>query len=62
MEKAWSLALMEYSPNGRGIMAPIKYNPMVYSHNGKGYKRFLFEVIMVMVKDKRKNHKKMQCK
>ena len=31
MEKAWSMALMEYNPNGKGVMAPIEYTLMIYS-------------------------------
>ena len=29
------MAPIEYSPNGKGIMAPMKYTPMFYSPNGK---------------------------
>ena len=36
MEKAWSMALMEYNPNGKGVMAPIEYTLMVYSPSEKG--------------------------
>ena len=35
MEKAWFMAQMEYSPNGKGIIAPREYNLVVYSLNGK---------------------------
>ena len=35
LEKVWSMALMEYSSNGKGIMAPMEFSPMVYSSNGK---------------------------
>ena len=35
MEKAWIMARMEYSPNGKGIMAPMEYIPMVYRPNEK---------------------------
>ena len=38
--KAWFMAPMEYSPNGRGIMDPMEYPLVVYSPNVK-----------VMVKD-----------
>ena len=31
MEKLWLMAPVEYSPNGKGIMASIKYTLMVYS-------------------------------
>ena len=30
------LAQMEYSPNGKSIMAPMEHTPMVYSLNEKG--------------------------
>ena len=36
MEKAWSMALMEYNPNGKGVMTPIEYTLMVCSPNEKG--------------------------
>ena len=36
MEKASFLAPVEYSPNGKGIMAPVEYTPFVYSSSGKG--------------------------
>ena len=36
MEKPWFVAQMEYSPNGKGIMAPMEYSLIVYSPNGKG--------------------------
>ena len=36
MKKTLFLASIEYSPNGKGSMTPIKYTPMVYSANGKG--------------------------
>ena len=36
MEKTWFLASIEYSPNEKGIMSPMKYIPMVYRPNGKG--------------------------
>ena len=57
-------------------MIPMEYTPMVYSPKGKVmvlswryfsivtpwfYKRFFFKVVMVMVKDKRKYNKKIQC-
>ena len=45
---------MEYSPNGKGNMAPMKYSPKVYGPNGKRlYERFFFKVVMVMAKDKK---------
>ena len=43
MEKAWFMAPMEYSPNGKGIMAPVEYTPMVCSPNGKVM--FLWKII-----------------
>ena len=36
MERAWFMAQMEYSPNGKGIMGPRECSLMVYSPNGKG--------------------------
>ena len=36
MEKAWYLASMEYSPNGKSIIAPMKHTPMIYNFNEKG--------------------------
>ena len=35
VEKTWFLASVEYSPNGKSIMAPMKYTPMVCSPSGK---------------------------
>ena len=35
MEKAWFIAPMEYSPNGKDIMVPMEYTLTVYSPNGK---------------------------
>ena len=35
MEKTWFMAPMDYSPNGKGIMVPMDYNPMVYNPNEK---------------------------
>ena len=66
MEKALFLAPMEYSPNRKGITMPMKHTPMVleiYAPREKAwfYKRFFFEVVMVMVKEKRKYNKKIQC-
>ena len=29
LEKAWFMAPMEYSPNGKGIMVPTEFSPMV---------------------------------
>ena len=31
----WFMAPMEHSPNGKGIMAPMEYSPMIYSPSGK---------------------------
>ena len=39
------MALMEYWPNGKDIMVPV----------------FYFEVVMVMLKDKKNTLQKMQC-
>ena len=36
MKKAWFMAPMEYRPNGKGILMPMKHAPMVDSPNGKG--------------------------
>ena len=36
MEEAWFMAPVEYSSNGKGIMAPVEYIPMVYRPNEKG--------------------------
>ena len=36
MGKASFMALKEYSPNGKGIMAPLEYTFMLYRPNGKG--------------------------
>ena len=35
MEKAWFMAQMEYSPNGKDIMTPMEYITKVNSPNGK---------------------------
>ena len=50
MEKGYFMVPMEYSPNGKGVMAPMEYTPMVYSPN----ERLFFEVIIIIVKDKKK--------
>ena len=43
------MAQMEYSPNGKGIMAPREYSLMVYSpqpmEKAWFYKRLIFEVV-----------------
>ena len=60
MEKTWFMAPMDYSPNGKGIMVPMDYNPMVYNPNEKDkvyYERLFFEVVMIMVKKKKYNIK-----
>ena len=46
MEKVWFMAPMEYSPNGKDIMAPMDDSPMVYSRNGKAMVlwKIVFEV------------------
>ena len=36
MEKAWFMAPVEFSPDGKSITAPMEYTLMVYSPNGKG--------------------------
>ena len=50
---------MEYSPKGKGIMTPMEYTPMVSSTKVKArfYERLFFEVITIMVKDKKHNIK-----
>ena len=36
VKKTWFMAPMEQSLNGKGIMAPMEYTPIVYSRkNGK---------------------------
>ena len=35
MQKAWFMAHMNNSPNGKHIMAPMKYILIVYNPNGK---------------------------
>ena len=44
-EKAWFMAPMEYSPNGKCIMAPMEYTLKVYSPKGKGMllRRIVFQ-------------------
>ena len=62
MEKAWFMVPMEYSPSGKYIIAPLENTLKVFRPNRKGmdlwkikvYKRKCFEVIIVMVKDKKK--------
>ena len=46
MEKVWFMASVEYSPNGKDIMAPMDDSPMVYSRNGKAMVlwKIVFEV------------------
>ena len=36
VEKAWFLGPVDYSPNGKSIMAPMEHTSMVYSFNEKG--------------------------
>ena len=54
---------VEYSSSGKSIMAPMEYSPMVYSLNEKGMVlwKILFRSGVVIVKDKRKYNKKVQC-
>ena len=63
MEKEWFLTSMEYSHNGKGTVAAMEHTPMIYSPVKKAwfYKKIFFEVVMAMVKDKRKYNKKIQC-
>ena len=35
MKKPWFMVPIEYSPNEKSIMAPMKYTLMVYIPNGK---------------------------
>ena len=57
MEKAWFMVPMEYSPNGKVIMAPREYTPMVYSPKLKTwfYERLFFEVVIIMVRANSRN-------
>ena len=61
-EKAWFLARMEYSPNGRDILAPMGYTPMVYSPNGKDMVlwKILFQNGNGLSKDKINYNKQIQ--
>ena len=43
MEKVWFMVPKEYSPNRKGIMAPIEYTLMVYSSNG--ISMFLWKIV-----------------
>ena len=45
-------------PQWKSIMVPMEYSPM---EEAWFYIRLFFEVVMVMVKDKRKYNKKIQC-
>ena len=45
MKKAWFLTTMEYSPNGKGIMTSMEKTWF--------YQRLSFEIVIVMVKDKK---------
>ena len=36
MKMAWFVTPVEYSSNGKGIMAPMEYSRMVYRPNEKG--------------------------
>ena len=50
---------MEYSPNRKGIMAPMEYIPMVpwfvaLTEKSCFYESLFFEMVMVMVKDYKK--------
>ena len=54
---------MIFSPNGKSIMAPMEHTPWFVVSMKKVwfYKRFFFEVVMVMVKDKIKYNKKINA-
>ena len=45
MEKAWFITPQEYSPNGKAIMTPMEKTWF--------YEKLFFEVVIVMVKDKK---------
>ena len=53
------MALMEYNPIGKDIKTPMENTFMVESPNRKRhiFERLLFEVVIVMVKDKKIQHK-----
>ena len=57
--KGMVVAPMKYSPNGKGIMAPIKYTPMVYSPKLKDLVlwNIVFRSVIIMVKDKKNTMK-----
>ena len=46
---------MQYSNNGKGIMTPMKYTPWLIVPVKKAwfYETLFFEVVFVMVKDKK---------
>ena len=50
---------MIYGPNGKDIMAPVEYMPKFNSPNGKDMfcEGFIFEVVMVMLIDLKKDYK-----
>ena len=55
MGKAWFVAPMEYSPNGKDIMTPMEYiSPSLIAPMEKAwfYEGFFCEVVMVMLKIK----------
>ena len=54
---------IEYSPNEKGIMAPMEYKPMFYSPNGKSMVswKILFRNGNGHIKDKWKYYKKHLC-
>ena len=60
IEKAWFFTPMDYSPNEKGIMAPMEYKPTVYSPNGKSMVswKILFWCGNGHIKDKWKYYKK----
>ena len=53
------MALMEYNPIGKNIKTPMENTFMVESPNRKRhiFERLLFEVVILMVKDKKIQHK-----
>ena len=51
---------MVYGPNGKGIMASMEYTLIIYSPMEKVwfYEILFFQVVIVMVKDKKKMYYK----
>ena len=51
---------MEYNPNGKGTTAPGRYNPLFLTPMEKSrfYEKSFFELVTVMIKDKKIQHKR----